>query len=498
MSNANTANLNTMSFSNLLQMQHQATQLKLLTTEADIRALKSAYTELGSKVNIAVQALTTATAAFEDGVKKLNSLEQQLRASAKGSSAGDHAGSNTHGDIPLAVYDAAEFHETVCWEESDFANDPTARDREIVPSNKSLRFLRYKDGTIIDGKRGELIRSLLRQCLRHLAEQGHKIPNYTEVSTTVLRYCQHEIYPQFPEVNYCSNHWKFRFLYMSTYSSFKQNNPDICLQKERTVKAERASSVLRAHIPTSHARSAPTSTAAPSRLASTTPSADLYVLDNTPHERLPSPTIAATNPALAPVTLRHERASPPTVSSAVLTIPPRHAPLKRARTASDGDGNGDDEDDSDNADKSIKRPKTTNDERAILKVSDPLAGVMPLATPDLPTTLEGPTSATSLARAVLPTAKAGDTAAVVATPAKSKERAWKPGAAITPFNIFAQEYHRNTDATALHSVVKSAFDALTSAEQKVYNDRKTEIKKAKFPNLPAYFASLDNPSAATA
>ncbi|KAI5897276.1 uncharacterized protein SCHCODRAFT_02664982 [Schizophyllum commune H4-8] len=502
------------------QMQYQQLQIKYNMLEMDSNSTRRAYMDLGGKLELALKAVEAATLGLEgglkriddgvqkidDNIKKLTMLRDKMKSTF--STAGSATATTSYPIHPPRRDE--NFSEKVCWTTEDLDKySKTAADAAEQPLNKALRFLRHKDGSIIDPARVAVLREHFRQCLNQVSREGKPVPNYGDVGVETLRYIQHEMYQQFPEINYCDDHWKFKRLWQVAYSSWKQSRADLFPPKGRSIKSERTTPALLSHTPTpaliTHKSTHP---ALPplSITATTRPSLDFSTLIALDSADNPDAVIPA-HQSLDSV----DSSSLPDERSAA-TLPPRHSSNKRMHSSENN-----------TSDTANKRQKT-DDATVRYKVINPLYVRPAFATfllidearmnvtlidtgnvisPMLPSDSSGNPPA--------PASQAGDASAdghassqgqlggqsVAAKATKAtlpRTKAWVLGLKVTAFNLFAHDCRRKDDK-AQYAATKTAWDSIKGNEEyKHYVKRAKDIAKSH-NSLDVYFAEVDKGNA---
>ncbi|KAI5899321.1 uncharacterized protein SCHCODRAFT_02604814 [Schizophyllum commune H4-8] len=495
----------TLNTTNVLQMQFQQLQMKVTALEMERETIKL----LGGKLESAVKALEDATATIDTTLKRIDKQQDKMDRHQERivnapvvSSSSDANGLILRDNIPPPDFGSDELdakalirlHTKLGWTETLYGSNSTAPDIDPQDRNTSMRYLRNKDGAVITETRVGQIRTLVRQCFGDLGDRGIRVPNYRYVNLTVLRFLQHEVYAQFPEVNYCDNHWKLMRIYQAVYSSWKQNNPDLAtVSKSAIIKAERAASVLRTHTPGP--------TALSYKKPSRAPVVDLYSSPATPSPATPSP---ATFSSVVPSPNASNVPSRELQRAVLLPAASlRDAPSKRPLDPGPAD-----------AEQPSKRVRTDEDDRIQYKVADSLAGIAPLDAIEFeefappPQILSSPpissltiTTATdsTTPHVEVPTSAAPSTtgpplANDASRSCTRKQRVWNPGMSTTPFNLYAHE-SRDKDPDVAHGVVKAAWDAMKSTGgQKSYAERCKVLKTTYGNTLTEYLEARKQPA----
>ncbi|KAI4517140.1 hypothetical protein K525DRAFT_273904 [Schizophyllum commune Loenen D] len=494
------------------QMQYQQLQIKYNMLEMDSNSTRRAYMDLGGKLELALKAVEAATLGIEGGLKRIDDGVQKIDDSIKkltvlrdkmknpSPTAGSAGIATSHAIHPPSRDE--DFSKKVCWTTADLDEySKTAADAAEQPLNKALRFLRHKDGSIIDPARVAVLREHFRQCLNQLSRDGKPVPNYGDVGVETLRYIQREIYQVFPEVNYCDDHWKFKRLWQVAYSSWKQSRADLFPPKGRSIKSDRTTPALLSHTPAMITCKSTCPASPPSSLTATTrPSLDLSTLialdgDDNTHDA-----IISAHPSPDAV----DSSSLPDEPLAAM-IPPRHSSTKRTHSS-----------ENDTSDPANKRQKV-DDTTVRYKVINPLYVRPALAVVSLIDEVRTNVTLIDTGNVVSPVSqsgssgippapviKAGDAAAdtyvpsqgqlggnsVTAKAALPRTKAWVLGLKVTAFNLFAHDCRRKDDK-AQYAATKTAWDSIKGNEEhKRYVKRAKDIAKS-YNSLDVYFAEAD-------
>ncbi|CDO70603.1 hypothetical protein BN946_scf184656.g18 [Trametes cinnabarina] len=162
------------------------------------------------------------------------------------------------------------------------------------------RFLENLDGTVIDKKTYEDLRSVVKTVFQELQDNGQAPETWSKRNVTALRFMHAQVYAHFPQVRECDNHWKIDVLCTRMYPDFTRDRSSHSrVAKAGSSHAKRQLSDVdeTSESMSAHSRPSKRTKTAPVRLPPDSPS---RLINTTPADVLPGTNIAAATAPSSP------------------------------------------------------------------------------------------------------------------------------------------------------------------------------------------------------
>ncbi|CDO75333.1 hypothetical protein BN946_scf184966.g1 [Trametes cinnabarina] len=162
------------------------------------------------------------------------------------------------------------------------------------------RFLENLDGTVIDKKTYEDLRSVVKTVFQELQDNGQAPETWSKRNVTALRFMRAQVYAHFPQVRECDNHWKIDVLCTRMYPDFTRDRSSHSrVAKAGSSHAKRQLSDVdeTSESMSAHSRPSKRTKTAPVRLPPDSPS---RLINTTPADVLPGTNIAAATAPSSP------------------------------------------------------------------------------------------------------------------------------------------------------------------------------------------------------